>query len=245
MKTFMLMTGMIALAVAGAGAASAADSPGQGPLALGAKAPLTDTKLKSATNGQDVTLAKVAGAQGTLVVFTCNGCPYAKAWEERIVTLGNTFAKKGVGVVLVNSNSPAVSDGDTFELMQARAKERGMTFPYAVDPGSTLARAFGAKKTPGSVPVRQDRRAGLPRHHRRQSRGAGQGQQDLPEGRAGRGGGREEAAAGRDQEPGLRNQIPEDLVARPTPMPGQLEQKRDGDWPSPFRFQTRRAVFTE
>jgi peroxiredoxin len=152
MKTFRFASGLTAIALATAlgftlapSSGSAADSA---PLALGAKVPLADTKLKSATTGQEVSLAKQAGLAGTLVVFTCNGCPFANAWEERIVNLGNTFAKKGVGVVLINSNNPASSKGDSFDQMQQRAKQRGMTFPYAVDPGSRLARAFGAAKTP-------------------------------------------------------------------------------------------------
>jgi peroxiredoxin len=148
MKTFVLATGLLAFAFAAGSAASAGPQGASKPLAIGAKAPLTDTKLKSATTGQEVSIGKQAGPQGTLVVFTSNNCPYAKAWEERIVTLGNTFAKKGVGILLVNSNNPGISESDTFELMQARAKERGMTFPYAVDPGSAVARAFGASKTP-------------------------------------------------------------------------------------------------
>ena len=118
-------------------------------LALGAKVPMADAKLKSATDGKEVSIAKVAaGKKGTLVVFTCNNCPFAKAWEERIVDLGNTYAKKGVGVLLVNANDPGIAKGDTFDLIQARAKDRGMTFPYAVDEGSGVARAFGASVTP-------------------------------------------------------------------------------------------------
>jgi peroxiredoxin len=118
------------------------------PLALGAKIPATDTKLKNVTDGKDISIKKAAGDKGTLVLFTCNNCPYAKAWEERIVELGKTYSQKGVGVLLVNSNNPSLSKGDTFELTQARAKERGITFPYAVDPESSVARAFGASKTP-------------------------------------------------------------------------------------------------
>jgi peroxiredoxin len=150
MKRFTLGTGLSSLAlVAVIGLATRASSAGDNkPLAIGAKAPLAETKLKSATNGQEVSIAKQAGTAGTLVVFTCNGCPFAQAWEERIVTLGNTFAKKGIGVLLINSNNPTSSKGDAFNLMQQRAKERGMTFPYAVDPDSSLARAFGAAKTP-------------------------------------------------------------------------------------------------
>jgi peroxiredoxin len=143
MRSSMLVSGLVAFAASGA--AFANDNT---PLAIGAKAPLSDTKLKSATDGKEVTIAKQAGPAGTLVVFTANGCPFAQAWEERIVALGNTFAKKGIGVVLINSNNPATSKGDSFDQMQQRAKTRGMTFPYAVDPGSSLARAFGAAKTP-------------------------------------------------------------------------------------------------
>ena len=148
MKTFMLAAGLIAFATGAGAVARAGSHDDSQPLAIGAKVPLADAKLKSATNGKEVSLSKLAGPQGTLVVFTANGCPFARAWEERIVALGNTYSKKGVGVLLINSNNPATSKGDAFDLMQQRAKERGMTFPYAVDPESTLARAFGAAKTP-------------------------------------------------------------------------------------------------
>jgi peroxiredoxin len=117
------------------------------PLALGATAPLATTKMKSA-DGKVVSIADVKGTRGTLVVFTCNGCPFARAWEQRIVELGNTYAKKGIGVLLVNANDPAIARADTVDQIQARVRERGMQFPYAIDDGSTLARAFGASVTP-------------------------------------------------------------------------------------------------
>ena len=134
----------IALAtVALCASASTALAQGAKSLPLGSKAPMTDTKLKNAADGKDVTLASVAGKKGTLAVFTCNNCPFAKAWEERIVALGNGYAKKGVGVILINANK-----GESAAEMQARAKERGMEFPYAVDDKGLVARAFGAQKTP-------------------------------------------------------------------------------------------------
>jgi peroxiredoxin len=138
----IVLCGFVALATSAARAEEAK------PLALGAKIPVAETKLKNVNDGKDVSIKSVAGDKGTMVVFTCNNCPYAKAWEERIVELGNTYSKKGVGVLLVNSNSPSVSKGDTFEATKERAKERGMAFAYAVDPDSTVARAFGAAKTP-------------------------------------------------------------------------------------------------
>jgi peroxiredoxin len=118
-----------------------------GPLAIGASMPMTDAKMKG-VDGKEVTLGSVKRPGGTLVVFTCNHCPFAKRWESRIVELGNTYAAKGIGVVAINANDPAAYPEDSFEGMQQRAKDRGMQFPYVVDATSNVARAFGATKTP-------------------------------------------------------------------------------------------------
>jgi len=118
-----------------------------GPLPIGAAIPMADVKMKN-VDSSELALADVKKPAGTLVVFTCNHCPFAKAWESRIVDLGNAYAAKGVGVVAVNANDPKPYPEDAFEVMQQRAKERGMTFPYVVDATSNLARAFGATKTP-------------------------------------------------------------------------------------------------
>jgi len=141
------MATLIAVVGAAAGGAGAAESAGG--LALGAKVPaaVAKTKMKN-VDGKMLSIADVTGKAGTLVVFTCNHCPFAKAWEERIVELGNTYAAKGIGVVLVNANDPAMHPDDGFEEMQARAKSRGMKVPYVVDDTSGVARAFGASVTP-------------------------------------------------------------------------------------------------
>ena len=118
-----------------------------GPLPIGASIPMADVKMKS-VDGTEQTLASIQKPAGTLVVFTCNHCPFAKMWETRIVELGNTYAAKGIGVIAVNANDPKVAEDDAFEPMQQRAKERGMQFPYVVDATSNVARAFGATKTP-------------------------------------------------------------------------------------------------
>jgi len=116
-------------------------------LALGAKAPMATTKMKTA-NGKEVSIADVKGAKGTLVVFTCNACPWAKKWESRIVELGNDAGKKGIGMIAINSNDPKVNADDSYDVMKTRAKERGMKFAYAYDATSDVARAFGATRTP-------------------------------------------------------------------------------------------------
>ena len=116
-------------------------------LAIGDRAPLTDKMMRN-VDGKDVSIKAVTGQKGVLVVFTCNHCPWAKAWEERIVALGNTYAAKGIGVIAINSNDPTVAPDDGYESMQRRATERGMQFPYVVDATSAVARAFGATRTP-------------------------------------------------------------------------------------------------
>jgi peroxiredoxin len=117
------------------------------PLAIGSAMPMTDTKMKN-VDGAEVTLAQVAKPAGTLVVFTCNHCPFAKAWESRIVALGNTYEAKGVGVIAINSNDPGVAPDDSYDSMQKRAKDVGMKFPYVVDATSGVAKGFGATRTP-------------------------------------------------------------------------------------------------
>jgi len=117
------------------------------PLALGDAAPLADVKMMN-VDGRELSIAEARGPKGTLVVFTCNACPWAKAWHSRIVSLGNRSAKQGIGVVAVNSNDPGVVPEDGYRVMQANAKRSKMAFPYVVDATSDVARAFGATRTP-------------------------------------------------------------------------------------------------
>lgn len=116
-------------------------------IALGDAAPLADVMMKG-VDGKEASIESVKGKNGTLVVFSCNACPWVKAWETRIVELGNSFAKKGVGVIVINPNDPAQVAEDGYDVMVARARERKMAFPYVVDATSDLARAFGATRTP-------------------------------------------------------------------------------------------------
>jgi peroxiredoxin len=132
------------LLMAGA-TASAQDTPQA--LPIGSFAPMADVKMSS-VDGRSVSIGDIKGAKGTLVVFTCNHCPWAKAWESRIVELGNTYAKRGVGVIAVNPNDPAAYPEDAYAVMQERAKQQAIAFPYVVDATSDLARAFGATRTP-------------------------------------------------------------------------------------------------
>ena len=145
MKRARISVGL-ALAIAG-GASVARAAEGAGAIAIGSRPPLASAKMKN-VDGKMLAIADVTGKAGTLVVFTCNHCPFAKGWEERIVELANTYSKKGIGVILINANDPAKYAEDGFAEMQTRAKARGLQAPYVVDETSAVARAFGATVTP-------------------------------------------------------------------------------------------------
>ncbi len=116
-------------------------------LNIGDKAPSTSVKMKN-VDGKDVSIADVAGTQGTLVVFSCNHCPFVKAWQGRIASVGNAAKTKGIGVIVINSNDPTQYPEDSYAEMQKRSQDLGFTFPYVVDATSDVARAFGASHTP-------------------------------------------------------------------------------------------------
>jgi hypothetical protein len=83
-----------------------------------------------------------------VLVFTGNHCVYSKKYEDRLIQLARTCSAKGAAFVLVNSNSPTLSQDDRFALMQARAREQQYPCPYLHDPQGRLAKAVGATKNP-------------------------------------------------------------------------------------------------
>jgi len=107
----------------------------------------TDFKLKN-VDGKMVSLSDFKSAKGFIVVFTCNHCPYAKKYEDRIIALDKIYKDKGYPVIAINPNDPAVQPQDGFAEMQTRAKEKGFTFPYLVDEGQKIYPIYGATKTP-------------------------------------------------------------------------------------------------
>jgi len=107
----------------------------------------TDFKLKN-VDQKMVSLSDYKDAKGFIVVFTCNHCPYAKAYESRIIALDQKYASKGYPVIAINPNDPKVEPTDNFEAMQVRAKEKAFTFPYLFDDGQTVYPQYGATKTP-------------------------------------------------------------------------------------------------
>ncbi|NNE54761.1 MAG: redoxin domain-containing protein [Flavobacteriales bacterium] len=128
---------------------------GKESIAIGTKAPKAKMKLE-ATDGKVMSLEDVAGANGLLVVFSCNTCPFVvgssrgtEGWEGRYQQLYKEASKRRVGMVLINSNEAKRDNGDSMDDMIARQKEQGFTnIPYVMDQRHVIADAFGAKTTP-------------------------------------------------------------------------------------------------
>ena len=99
-------------------------------------------------DGGTVSLADYGDRKGVIVVFTCNTCPYAKAYEERIMDLDKRYADQGFPVLAINPNNPEVQPGDSFEAMKARASDMEYTFPYVLDVDQQVYPRFGATRTP-------------------------------------------------------------------------------------------------
>ena len=107
----------------------------------------TDFKLKSVDNKM-YSMADYKDAKGFIVVFTCNHCPFAVKYEDRIIDLAKKYKSKGYILLAINPNDPAAQPDDSFELMQKRAKEKKFTFPYLFDEGQKIYPQYGATKTP-------------------------------------------------------------------------------------------------
>jgi len=124
-------------------------------LKIGAKAP--DFNLPG-VDGKNYSLKDFADAKILVIIFTCNHCPTAQAYEQRIIKLYDDFKDKGMALVAISPNDPSAvrldelgyTDlSDSFEEMKVRAKERGYKFPYLYD-GETqsTAKAYGVVATP-------------------------------------------------------------------------------------------------
>jgi peroxiredoxin len=115
-------------------------------IALGQMAP--DFELPG-TDGERHKLSSEQGAAATVVYWTCNHCPYALAWHDRMLDLARDYTDRGVRVLAINSNDAERYPADSFEAMVERVeREGGWPHPYLFDESQQVARAWGAEKTP-------------------------------------------------------------------------------------------------
>ena len=99
-------------------------------------------------DGKMVSLANYKKAKGFIVVFTCNTCPYAVAYEDRIEALNQKYVDKGYPVIAIMPNNTDVKPGDNMEAMRERAKTKDFSFPYLMDKDQQIYPQYGATKTP-------------------------------------------------------------------------------------------------
>lgn len=140
MKTISKIAGLLMITLFSFGTLSA-----QGGYKIGDEA--TDFKLKNVDNKM-VSLADFKDAKGFIVIFTCNHCPYSKAYEDRKIALAKKYAPLGYPLIAINPNDPAAQPEDSFELMQVRAKEKNFPYPYLFDEGQKIYPQYGATRTP-------------------------------------------------------------------------------------------------
>jgi len=107
----------------------------------------SDFKLKG-VDGKMVSLSDYPDAKGFIVIFTCNTCPYAVAYEDRIIALDKKYKQLGYPVIAINPNSPTAQPDDTFDKMVKKSTDKGFTFPYLVDEGQKIYPVYGATNTP-------------------------------------------------------------------------------------------------
>lgn len=100
-----------------------------------------------AVNGQVEQLAAESHA-ATVVVFTCNPCPWALGWHDRIQQVGRDYAERDVRIVHINANDPTLSPKDSLEASKNRVSQGDFEGPYLIDHGQLVARAWGARHTP-------------------------------------------------------------------------------------------------
>jgi peroxiredoxin len=99
-------------------------------------------------DGKNVSPADYKDAKGFIVVFTCNHCPFAVKYQDRINALNKKYEQLGYPVIAINSDDSTDDFEDSYSNMQVRAKEQSFTFPYLLDASQQIGKAYGATKTP-------------------------------------------------------------------------------------------------
>lgn len=124
-------------------------------LGLGDKAPAWEN-LEGA-DGKKHSLADLKDKDVVVVVFTCNSCPVAASYEDRIIAFAENYAKPDskVGLVAINVNT---GKDDALPAMKVRAEKKKFNFPYLYDPTQEIARKYGANFTPEFFVLDKDRK---------------------------------------------------------------------------------------
>lgn len=99
-------------------------------------------------DGTDHALNDYADKAALVVVFTCNHCPYALAWEPRLLQTQADYAERGVQLIAISANDAEKYPADSFPAMQEHATRNNWNIPYLYDESQATTRAYGAERTP-------------------------------------------------------------------------------------------------
>ena len=125
----------------------------KGPFAVGDKAPGFEGLI--GIDDQKHSLEDYAHAKAIAIVFTCNHCPVAVDYEDRLIALHNDYAESGVQLVAINVNN---LEADRLPAMKQRAEDKGFEFPYLYDPTQKVGKDYEATVTPHAYLLDGDRR---------------------------------------------------------------------------------------
>lgn len=143
----------LATVVTSAAVANADDAAAQQGVAIGQQGPAFNGL--EGVDGKTHSLDEYADAKLVVLVFTCNHCPVAQAYQDRLIELAEDYQGKGVQVVAINVNN---MEADKLPAMKERAAEKGFNFPYLYDPSQEIGREYGATVTPHVFVLDQDRK---------------------------------------------------------------------------------------
>ncbi len=109
---------------------------------------ISNFKLKSATTNNWVSLSDYKDAKGFIVIFTCNKCPMAKFYSQRLNQMNEKYKKIGVPVIAINSMDTLTYTEESFRRMQLKVKKEQLNFPYLQDKKQNIGKEFKALNTP-------------------------------------------------------------------------------------------------
>lgn len=110
------------------------------------------------TDGKTYSLASFKAAKLLTLIFTCNHCPYAKAYDDRLIALAQAYSAKGVVFAAISANDSGTYPEDSFEKMKERAQLLHLPYPYLYDETQGTAKAYGAVCTPHIFVLNQERK---------------------------------------------------------------------------------------
>ncbi|MBI2668086.1 thioredoxin family protein [Candidatus Woesearchaeota archaeon] len=121
---------------------------------IGNKAP--NFRLKGVDN-KDYTLDSFKSKKALVIIFSCNHCPYVRAYEDRLIDIQMEYKDKGVQLIAINSNDDNAYPEDSFENMKLKSKQKKFNFPYLRDESQETAKSYSAERTPHIFVFDKDR----------------------------------------------------------------------------------------